>query len=77
MDPSARECVTRCRLLVLREIVRAGGRPLPGQVARALELEPRLEVASAIVGFQHDGAVVKEDGCGRRPLPAGTTVEEK
>jgi len=67
MDAETRLCITRVRLLVLREIVRAGGRPRPGQVARALEFTLDLGTPWSSAGSSSHATVVNDDENAKRP----------
>ena len=63
MDSYSRLCVTRVRLLVLREITDAGGVLRPGQIVRALALHPSPGALTSSAARAAAGAVVKENDC--------------
>lgn len=76
MDTHVRRCITRVRVLALRALVDAGGRPRPGQVARALELASTRGAPTSIASSAAADAVVKEAVCAKTQPEGGVRVDE-
>jgi len=60
MDCDELRCVLRVRVLVLEQILAAGGKLRPGQLARAFPSAPSWSASTSRPGALREGTVVKE-----------------